>query len=123
MCDGMSENGYENWKYREYGTEEKRIYDIGIKSLIEIQKEIENHELIFWNGTMGWIENGYFSGSEMLYHLLHKSGKKVIVGGGDTAGFCNQFSDESFYHISTGGGASIEYISEGSLVGTSQFFV
>ncbi len=118
----MSENGYESWKYKEYGTEEKNIYDIGIKSLIEIQKQIETHDIIFWNGTMGWIENGYSSGSEMLIHLLYKSGKQVIVGGGDTAGFCNHFPNYPFYHISTGGGASIEYISEGSLVGTQSFF-
>jgi len=48
--------------------------------------------------------------------------KKVIVGGGDTGGFVNKY-DHHFTHISTGGGASIEYISFDRLVGLDQFMV
>ena len=49
-----------------------------------------------------------------------KSGKKVIIGGGDTACFCNRFP-HNFHFVSTGGGASIDYISNGSLEGTKYF--
>ena len=45
-----------------------------------------------------------------------KSNKKVIIGGGDTACFVNNFN-HGFYYVSTGGGASIDYISNGNLVG------
>ena len=48
--------------------------------------------------------------------MLKKSGKKVIIGGGDTAAFVNQFSHK-FYYISTGGGATIDYIANDKLVG------
>ena len=49
-----------------------------------------------------------------------KSGKKIIIGGGDTACFINNF-DHNFFYVSTGGGASIDYISNGSLVGFDIF--
>jgi len=48
--------------------------------------------------------------------MLNDSDCKVIIGGGDTSGFVNNY-DNNFDHISTGGGASIEYISNGTLIG------
>ena len=42
--------------------------------------------------------------------------KVVIIGGGDTSGFVNKY-ENNFYHISTGGGASIDYIGNGTLPG------
>ena len=49
-----------------------------------------------------------------------KSNKKVIIGGGDTAGFVQRFQ-HNFQFVSTGGGATIDFISNGSLVGTDFF--
>ena len=51
---------------------------------------------------------------------MKKSGKKVIVGGGDTVCFVNKHIHD-FYYVSTGGGASIDYISNGDLVGIKYF--
>ena len=48
--------------------------------------------------------------------------KNVIIGGGDTGGFVNNYQ-HNFNHISTGGGASIEYISNDQLVGLIQFMI
>ena len=44
--------------------------------------------------------------------------KKIIIGGGDTACFANKFN-HNFYFVSTGGGASLEYLSFGNLTGLS----
>jgi len=55
---------------------------------------------------------------EQRVGILQMSNKKIIIGGGDTAGYINKFHyQNNFYHVSTGGGASIEYLSDGKLVG------
>lgn len=100
---------------------EYNFYDIGMKSLFELEKIINENDVIFWNGTLGVVENNLYNyGSKILIDILIKSGKKVIIGGGDTGGFVNNFK-HNFYYITTGGGASIEYISNGSLVGVDYF--
>ena len=96
---------------------EKMVCDIGIHSLNELQDQIEESDIIFWNGPLGIVENHHYEpGSKSLFNMLKKSGKKVIIGGGDTAAFVNQFSHK-FYYISTGGGATIDYIANDKLVG------
>ena len=66
---------------------------------------------------MGITEDKFYkNGSESLIQMLNDSDCKVIIGGGDTSGFVNNY-DNNFDHISTGGGASIEYISNGTLIG------
>ena len=84
---------------------------------------IKEYDMIFWNGTLGVVENKLYSyGSTTLVKLLMQSGKKVIVGGGDTSGFVMENFDHNFYYVSTGGGASLSYLSdEEGLVGLRQF--
>jgi glyceraldehyde 3-phosphate dehydrogenase len=97
------------------------FFDIGEQSIKDLENLISQNDIVFWNGTLGVVENDYYkNGSEMLVNLLSKSGKKVIIGGGDSAAFVNKFS-HNFYYISTGGGASIEYISNNTLVGLKIF--
>jgi phosphoglycerate kinase len=102
------------------------FYDIGMKSLGTLQKLIHDHDVIFWNGTLGVVEDDkYKKGSELLVQFLQTAicnnvKKQVIVGGGDTGGFVNKY-EHNFTHISSGGGASIEYITFDTLVGLKQF--
>jgi len=97
------------------------FYDIGKESLKEIEELIQEHDIIFWNGTMGVVENeNYVKGTDILVNLLIKSEKKIIIGGGDTAGYISKYN-HNFYFISTGGGAVIDYISNGGLVGLDYF--
>jgi glyceraldehyde 3-phosphate dehydrogenase len=122
--DGItSQNEYLKWK-DETIPPNNTFYDIGSLSSFHLAKLIKNHDIIFWNGTMGYIEKDYLTGSEILInHLLEEKTKKIVIGGGDTAGFCNQYFEKegiktpSHWHISTGGGASIEYLSNGTLTG------
>jgi 3-phosphoglycerate kinase len=101
--------------------EQAYFYDMGTESLSELEQLINENDIVFWNGTLGVVENEkYEFSSRVLINLLMKSGKKVIVGGGDTAGYVNKHN-HNFYFISTGGGAVIEYISNGSLVGVNYF--
>ena len=102
------------------------FFDIGLKSLTTLQNLIKSHSIIFWNGTLGVVEDEkYSSGSTLCVKMLSESkinnpNQKIIIGGGDTGGFVEKFN-HNFTHISTGGGASIEYISFNSLTGLKMF--
>jgi glyceraldehyde 3-phosphate dehydrogenase len=105
---------------------DENFLDIGIQSLQTLQALIHEHDIIFWNGTLGVVEDAKFKkGSEFLVKALIQERiqhpkKKVIIGGGDTGGFANHY-EHNFSHISTGGGASIEYITFDTLVGLDIF--
>ena len=91
------------------------IYDIGSKSLELYKKYINQSEIIFVNGTCGKFEDDRFTeGTSGLFKILKDSGKKVIVGGGDTVSAAKKFS-YSFDFMSSGGGATLEYIADGTL--------
>lgn len=93
---------------------DNKILDIKIDSYKEILK---TSEMIFINGTPGLFENPeYRKGTENLFEECVKSHAKVIVGGGDTSSalkITNQ--EEKIDFISSGGGASLEYITYGKL--------
>ena len=93
------------------------IYDVGNKSIEVYKKYIDKSEIIFVNGTCGKFEDERFmEGTSNLFKTLKESGKKVIVGGGDTASSCIKFGfKDSFDFISSGGGATLEYIADGTL--------
>ncbi len=93
------------------------IYDVGNKSIEVYKKYIDKSEIIFVNGTCGKFEDERFmEGTSNLFKILNDSGKKVIVGGGDTASACIKFGfKDSFDFISSGGGATLEYIADGTL--------
>ena len=124
MCDGIGGESLDtNSSYynKDNLPENTYFYDIGMQSIIDLNNIIQEYDIIFWNGTLGVVENELYSyGSQTLVELLIKSKKKVIVGGGDTACFVNK-KKHNFYYVSTGGGASISYISDGSLVGYDYF--
>lgn len=93
------------------------IYDVGNKSIEVYKKYIDKSEMVFVNGTCGKFEDERFmEGTSNLFKILKDSGKKVIVGGGDTASACIKFGfKDSFDFISSGGGATLEYIADGTL--------
>ena len=93
------------------------IYDIGSKSLELYKKYIDNSAIIFVNGTCGKFEDDRFTeGTSSLFKILKNSNKKVIVGGGDTVAAVRKFGfADSFAFLSSGGGATLEYIADGNL--------
>ena len=93
------------------------IYDIGSKSIDLYKKYINNSRIIFVNGTCGKFEDERFmEGTINLFKILSESTAKVIVGGGDTASACSKFGfSDKFYYVSSGGGATLEYIADRTL--------
>ena len=127
MIDGLCGSSFEDvpcYSSCEDLPKDKFFYDIGMKSMNILHGLLESHNTIFWNGTLGVVENEqYKQGSEMLLHLLMQSkNKKIIVGGGDTGGFVNNYP-HNFTHVSTGGGATIDYITNNNLIGLIQFMI
>ncbi len=86
--------------------------DIGEKTVELFTKAIEKANTIIWNGPMGVFEMDNFeNGTRKIAEALGKSSAITIVGGGDSAAAAAKFGlSDSMSHISTGGGASLEYL-------------
>ena len=97
--------------------------DIGPDSSAVFAAKLSDADTIFWNGPMGAFEMGpYAAGTKALADALVQAterGALTVVGGGDSAAAVRQlgFSDDQFGHISTGGGASLEYLEGKKLPG------
>jgi len=91
-------------------------YDIGPKTLEVFTQYLEDAKTIFWNGPVGFFEDERFeNGTKKLCEIISKTKAQTIVGGGDTASAVIKFGYKEKFCISTGGGASLEYIASGSL--------
>jgi len=94
--------------------------DIGPKTLLEWTPIISQARTIFWNGPMGVFEFAPFaSGTRALAELIAGCSQAfTVVGGGDSIAALEQTGVQSaISHISTGGGASLEFIEQGTLPG------
>ncbi len=86
---------------------------------VEMLKEkMMRANFILWNGPFDNYENGYKEGTIKLADILANSGKKVILGGGDTLAILkNTKLLEKFYFVSTAGGAMLDFLANGTLPG------
>ena len=94
--------------------------DIGPVSAACFAQEIEGCATVFWNGPMGVFEFANFShGTKVVATAMTKVSGICVVGGGDSAAAVRAlgFADSDFGYISTGGGASLEYLEGKELPG------
>ncbi len=92
---------------------DKMGLDIGPKTAQLYADAIKGAKTVFWNGPMGVFEMASFAdGTKAIAQALADSDAFSVVGGGDSAAAVRQlgFADDEFGHISTGGGASLEYL-------------
>jgi 3-phosphoglycerate kinase len=100
-------------------TASQKAFDIGPKTIAAYDAALKNAKTVFWNGPMGVFENEAFAkGTMAMAKSVAEADAITVVGGGESveavnaSGYANRIS-----HISTGGGASLEFISGKTLPG------
>jgi phosphoglycerate kinase len=95
--------------------------DIGPASVSAFSNALTDAQTVFWNGPMGVFEVAPFaSGTKGLAEAVASSPGMTVVGGGDSAAAVRAFGmEDRFGHISTGGGASLEYLEGKTLPGVA----
>ena len=97
--------------------------DIGPQTISNFRKILDKSKNIFWNGPMGIFEKEEFSyGTREITNIISSSSAYTCIGGGDSVSAINKYADTKYFnHISTGGGASLEYIEGKKLPGVNKY--
>ena len=93
--------------------------DIGPQTIVLFQKALSDAQTVLWNGPLGVYELDRFAGGTLaIANYLATLQATTIVGGGDSIAAINKAHvEDQISHLSTGGGASLEYIEYGTLPG------
>ena len=96
---------------------EGAIYDLGPKTLQVYRDILDESETVFINGTIGLYEDERYSkGTIELFNILRRCNNIKIAGGGDAVASINTLGyQDAFNYLSTGGGATLEYIADKKL--------
>jgi len=94
-------------------------FDIGPETVALFKEKLAPAATVFWNGPLGWFEKpDYAKGTFKIAEFLANHSSIRIVGGGDTVSAIKQSrTAEKFDHLSTGGGAVLEYLAHRKLPG------
>ncbi len=94
------------------------ILDIGEVSIKNLTSLIKKSKLILWNGPLGRYEDGGAKATEKILKLVANSKAETIVGGGDTVALVSKLKmEKKFSFVSTGGGAALDFLVNGTLPG------
>lgn len=94
------------------------IVDIGLDSIRMISEKIKKAKVIVWNGPTGWYEKGFTVGTTDLAKAIKNTKAFSVIGGGDTGTVVDRIvGDSKNIFVSTGGGATLEYLATGTLPG------
>jgi len=97
----------------------ERIIDAGEKTISELKTFVSRAKFILWNGPLGEYDGGgYGVATERLARIISESSANTIVGGGDTLAVISKLGiRDKFSFVSTGGGAMLQFLANGTLPG------
>ncbi len=94
------------------------VVDIGPETLAQMCSAVARASSIIWNGPLGKFEAGYNKTTEDLAKAIANSGAKSVVGGGDSIASIRKLNLlDKFTFVSTGGGAMLDFLTQGTLPG------
>jgi phosphoglycerate kinase len=96
------------------------IVDIGPRSTELIAEKISKAKVVVWNGPTGWYEKGFVKATTALAKACVASKAFTVIGGGDTGAVVENIvknSEAKHLFVSTGGGATLDYLANGTLPG------
>ncbi len=97
---------------------DEKILDIGQESINNLKELILKSKFILWNGPLGIYESGFGGGTEEILKAISNSKAVSIIGGGDTVSLISKLKlQNKFGFISTGGGATLDFLANGTLPG------
>ncbi|MGD2162809.1 MAG: phosphoglycerate kinase, partial [Anaerolineales bacterium] len=98
-----------------------RALDIGSETVELFKSKLQGAKLVVWNGPMGVFELEPFAqGTFAIAHAIADSGATSIIGGGDSAAAIRKANlTDQISHVSTGGGASLEFMEGKTLPGVA----
>ena len=100
-------------------SEDERIVDIGPDTFASIAPLLQEATFILWNGPTGIYEEGFEHWTQAIVEQIAKSHARKVIGGGDTLALIEKsgIASAKLEFLSTGGGAMLEYILQGTLPG------
>ena len=97
---------------------DEMIMDLGPASIKMLEDLIHKSKFILWNGPFGKYEVGFSNSTEQIIKMIAKADIYSIVGGGDTVSMISKLKlEDKFNFVSTGGGATLDFLAEGTLPG------
>mgnify|MGYP001579326147 CR=1 FL=1 len=96
--------------------ERRGLLDIGPQTRAAYVQEVSDAPFVLWNGPLGWYEKGYTESTDAIARTIISHEIRAVIGGGDTVAAVAKFNfDPERVFISTGGGAMLQFLVDGTL--------
>ena len=94
------------------------MLDVGPQTAERWAAEVTNAPFVLWNGPLGWYEKGFRESTDTIARAIVNGNAKAVIGGGDTVAVLAHYRfDAERMYLSTGGGAMLQFLADGTLPG------
>lgn len=94
------------------------MLDVGPHTSEAWAEEVKRAPFVLWNGPLGWYEKGYRAATDRIATAIVSGSAQAVIGGGDTVAVLSKYTfDPGRVYLSTGGGAMLQFLVDGTLPG------